>query len=646
MWFGATESGVRIPPHRPSSVSSAARITLCRGGGHGFESHTERHNPWSSNDRTGDFESQNLGLNPSRGTNEQPYEDMKINTLGELDAALKPILPREFREEELNEDERHVLRLEQQACAISFIRFLNYCKITEPPVPGKQGSGGVITLEKWPHILEMAQAFLNHRFVVNLKSRQIGASWLCAAYDLWFAKYHEAANVFLYSKGETEAWEKLDKCRRIENHLPKFLRQIIKPDNNDKMHFPGMLSTIRAFPSTQSAGISFTASILDLDEWEEHPYAESNYAMAKPVIDAGGQLIGTFTVNKMKPDTLAKTIFQEAWYHPEDSEFKALFFPYWVRPGRDEHWYQKKQDEIPDEELQGLSKQLYMEQNYPRSVEEALRPTQTTAAFDLDVIESMLQRTREPIPIKNYEIDTSVVNIYQDFDMGEYYIAGTDTGHGVGKDYSVTTVMNVRTGEVVADIIDNTISPDELARQSYKLLEHFRFPLWYIEVQDRGSVTLQVASDLGYPNLGVQDDYATGKKTQKLGFSTEGHRTATGVKGTRTDLWGALIPAMNNRRILIYSRKGLLQFRDIVRNVEKEGRIEAKSGRNDDYPMAVGTCWYKRGEVDLGVNNESQGSISALTINSGVPESMSEYLARRAEYESEQANYGEYLTAI
>ncbi len=503
------------------------------------------------------------------------------DTLEAFDLQLSLVLAKEG--ESLTADEDRILAIEYNNCASSFLRFRRYCKIVEPPVPGDPSSGGVIPAAWWPHLMELDRALLTERLIALLKSRQVGASWELSFYDTWFAKFHSGANVFLYSKGETEAWEKLDKCRRVEKYLPLFLRHTVNPDSKSEMKYVQQESVIRAFPATATAGISFTASILDMDELEEHPYAEQNYAMAKPTIDAGGQYIGVFTVNKLKPVTLAKTLFTKAWYNPKESKFKALFFPYDVRPGRDEAWYQRVLEETPEEELNGLSRELYMEQSYPRSVEEALSPTQTTAAFNLDSLKAMLENIQSPIKVEA-ELDLSVVNIYKDFNIGNYYIAGTDTSHGVGQDYHASGIMNVKTGEIIADILRNDIPPEELAWHKVKLLDRFRKPKWFIEDNDWGKVTIVKAQELGYTNFGYQD-----AKRTKIGFHTD--------PKTRIELFGQLIPAINNHQIVIYNVDGLRQFFDVIRNAQKEGRIEAKPNRHDDYPIMVGICWLKRNEV-------------------------------------------------
>ena len=517
------------------------------------------------------------------------------------------------QEADCTPEDRRYRALEWARCKQSFVQFLKYVKIVDPPTP--KNPGGIIKLktaeEGWKHVNYIVAALLTHRLIVLLKSRQIGASWICAAYDLWFAMSHLGALVILFSKGLPEAKEKLNKCKRIYDQLPDFMRLKIDPTSTEELGFPIMKSSIKAFAATENAGISFTASVIDCDEWEEHPYARENYTAAKPCIDAGGQFIGTFTVNKRKASTLAKDIFRGALgdgasedTYPEDmyyvgppgsNGFVPLFFGWRVRPDRTEDWYDKTKKSIPSDDLQGLSPELYMEQNYPASISEALRPTQTVSAFDLSVLSEMMGNVRPVVKVNRDGVDTNVVKIYKDFMIGEYYIAATDTSHGTGRDFSASGIMNVRTGEIVADILRNDMSPEELAWHTVKMLELYKSPLWFIESNDWGGTTIATAVNLNYKNLGYEDS-----TRKKIGFSTQGTRSTSGITGTRISMWGHLIPAINNRQITSYNPSGIRQFYDIIRNSEKNGRIEAMPGRNDDYPTMVAICWFKRKEVQTG----------------------------------------------
>lgn len=467
--------------------------------------------------------------------------------------------------------------LELAKCQESFVYWLiNYARIIEPPT--KESAGGVIPFARWRNVVESVKAFQDERLVVIMKSRQIGESYIVAAWCLWNALFKDGDTSLLFSRGEVEAIELLAKCRRMYDQLPPWMRLRLNPDSRTELGFPDRHSTIKAFAATEAAGVSFTASRIVCDEWEYHPFAESNYTNAKPTIDAGGQFIGIFTVDKTRPTTLAKTIFTGS----PKNDFKALFFPYDVRPGRDEEWYDKTKRSIPAEELQGLTPELYMEQNYPRSVDEALRATQTVAAVDLKVLDEMKRRCTAPVSVEG--LDPLICRVWKPYRVGNLYVASSDTSHGVGKDYNVTAVMDVKTGEIVADVFNNTMKPDEFAFYSNELLKHYRTPKWWIEDNDWGATTIDNAKKLNYPNFGYQDE-----KRTKIGWHTHAMN--------RTLLFANMITAFNTWGVTIPNFEGLSQFGYLIRNMEQNGRVEAMKGKNDDYPLAVAICVAKSASV-------------------------------------------------
>lgn len=452
----------------------------------------------------------------------------------------------------------------------------HHAKIIEPPT--RDNLGGVISFANWPNVIESVRAFETEKWIVIMKSRQIGESYIVAAWCLWNALFRDGDTSLLFSRGEVEAIELLSKCRRMYDQLPSWMRLKLNPDSRTELGFPDRHSTIKAFAATEAAGVSFTASRIVCDEWEYHPFAESNYTNAKPTIDAGGQFIGIFTVDKTHPKTLAKTIFIGA----PGNGFHALFFPYNVRPGRDEEWYNNTKRSIPAEELQGLTPELYMEQNYPRSVDEALRATQTVAAVDLKVLDEMRKRCTSPVTVEG--LDPLICKVWKPYQVGQLYAAATDTSHGVGKDYNVTGVKNIRTGEIVADIFNNTMKPDELAYYSCELLKHYRHPKWWIEDNDWGATTIDNAKRLGYPNFGYQD-----KECKKIGWHTGA--------SNRTTMFANMITAFNTWGFTINNYEGLNQFGYLIRNMDKEGRIEAMKGQCDDYPTMVAILEAKTPEM-------------------------------------------------
>ena len=153
-----------------------------------------------------------------------------------------------------------------------FLTFLDYVYLLDPPP-----AMGVIKFEKWPHIIELVESFITKRLIVVLKARQVGVSWLLAAYALWVALYHKGALDLLFSKGQLEAGALLDKVKFIHKHLPPELRQVTGTDSGQEYEFPEMLSKVLALPSTETAGMGFTATVVETDEADFHEFFELNY---------------------------------------------------------------------------------------------------------------------------------------------------------------------------------------------------------------------------------------------------------------------------------------------------------------------------------------------------------------------------------
>ena len=234
--------------------------------------------------------------------------------------------------------------------------FLKYVKLQEP------GSFSV-DFELWSHLVEFFNVLANNRLVLVLKAKQIGLSWSVAAYALWHIYTKPGANVLMLSRGQEEAKALLQKCKTIYNNLPIWMKYPTPPfpDSLEYFGFNEMKSKIRALPSTEFASIGETASLVIHDEWDFHPYAEINFGHTKPTIDAGGQLIGVSTPDKTNPDSFFKKLYKAG--REGRNNFKTLFFPYDVRPGRDENWF--KQQERENEGTPWL-----VQQNYPRSEED------------------------------------------------------------------------------------------------------------------------------------------------------------------------------------------------------------------------------------------------------------------------------------
>jgi len=447
-----------------------------------------------------------------------------------------------------------------------YAHFMPFVKIVEPGT-------GMVSLQEWPHLMETQATIAAHTRIVLAKSRQIGMTTLLSSYVLWHASFTPNALALVFSKGERDAWEFLSKSRATYEFLPPELQEPLGETNNREQMSFASGSRIITLPSTEAAGRGLNPTLVVMDEADFHEYLDAAYNAVKPGLDDNdGQLIVTSTVNPYKMASLFQTLYLSA----PNNGFKRLFYGWRARPTRDNDWYAERKSQYPDQAL--------FQKEHPETEEEAFAPTRAIAAFDLDVLTLMKQDVREPI--ERITTNNGVqANIYQPFQPGKRYCAGTDTSHGTGHDYAVTVIIDAVTGYIAADIYSQVLNPQQLSVASVELLNMYDSPIWGIEDNDWGILTITTAQELRYRKLYYRDADHPGWHT---------YDSAGMSNGSRYVLWGDLIEAIHLRAITVPNGEGLSQFFTVIRNPDKRGRIEAQSGTHDDYPMAVGIAWQLR----------------------------------------------------
>jgi hypothetical protein len=125
-------------------------------------------------------------------------------------------------------------------------------------------------------------------------------------------------------------------------------------------------------PATKSAGRTFTASLVVMDEAAFMVHANALYTALKPTIDAGGQLIILSTANGK--GNLFHTLVQRALRGA--GRFAFTFLGWNVRPERTQAWYDATEADAVDS--------AHMRQEYPATPEEAFEATEV-AAFLADM---------------------------------------------------------------------------------------------------------------------------------------------------------------------------------------------------------------------------------------------------------------------
>ena len=185
------------------------------------------------------------------------------------------------------------------------------------------------------YILEQ---MLAERLIDFLKARQLGVTWCVCGFALHQCVTVPGYPVLALSRGLFEANELI---RRIgilyHNHedrrnLPKLIT-----DNTGELEWEGG-SRILSLAATKDAGRSFTAALVILDEWAFMQWPHATLASVKPTIDAGGKLVIISSADGMG------TARHQQWNaaKAETNGYKAIFLPWYARPGRGPEWRSQK----------------------------------------------------------------------------------------------------------------------------------------------------------------------------------------------------------------------------------------------------------------------------------------------------------------
>ena len=124
-------------------------------------------------------------------------------------------------------------------------------------------TGAWIPFRLWPAQRQVLQDFVVNPYIIVLKARQLGMSWLTLSYALWLMLFYPAANIMLMSKRDDESIELLSN-RLIEMHarLPEWLqaKRVLQESAHDFVLSNG--SRAKAFPTSGGRRSSTSANCL------------------------------------------------------------------------------------------------------------------------------------------------------------------------------------------------------------------------------------------------------------------------------------------------------------------------------------------------------------------------------------------------
>ena len=329
--------------------------------------------------------------------------------------------------------------------------------------------------------LETVESWLNTRYSLILKARQIGFSTLVATFCYWQAQFYPDRPILMLSRTEREAIKLLQKAKYGRQFLPEWMQFRAGPYNatQTKMEFANG-SYIESLPSASDPARGESAYLVVVDELAFLQNSEEAWGAIEPVADVGGRVIMLSTANG------EGNLFHRLWVGATNgtNRFTPLFFP-WSANGRQPDWYEAKAADTPD---------WLMAQEYPDNAEDAfLRSGRPVFNLNrLREIETTTPKRGYLDSSLNFREDGGALRIWEQPDQHGKYVIGADPSQGMEhSDYASVHVINARNYEVVAHWHGH-IDPDLLATEVLdRLGRWYNSALIGVESNNHGLTTLK-----------------------------------------------------------------------------------------------------------------------------------------------------------
>jgi hypothetical protein len=381
----------------------------------------------------------------------------------------------------------------KRKCATNFLYFIeSWCWIE-----GKTEEGVAIPFKLWPSQQRILPDFLSSKLLIILKARQLGLTWMAAAYCLWIVLFQRMKLIVVVSAKEEWAAEFLDRVRFMRQRLPGWLMPEIEKDGSQHMRVVfsrtdngKMLdySEIKSLATTVEGAQGKTPDVLVMDETSRNRYAKEIYGASKPGIDkAGGRIIVISNSHKRGWGWgWTREIYVKSMQGK--NKFKRIFMPWWDCPERttpaEKVELRKNPQFIPVDFRQKQLESGYDEddfiENYPESEDQAISSLVGSYFGKSLARHSLWLTTNQTRGIKgNFRRDEKTGNyvfepdqrgilevwrwpyhvskVGEDVPWMNRYCIGSDVSEGLGQSYSVAYVKDRLTDEYVARMRSNRI---------------------------------------------------------------------------------------------------------------------------------------------------------------------------------------------
>jgi hypothetical protein len=254
----------------------------------------------------------------------------------------------------------------------------------------------------------------------------------------------------LFSLRDTECQKLLKRLRGMHRRLPDWMRQRVNKGCADSLHEIEFANGSTAQALT-SAGDSYTASLVVVDEADLLPDLAALLESLEPTIGDGGRMLLISKADKSQPESAFKKIYKAAKAdNSPQPHWRGLFLPWNARPDRSQAWY----DEEKRSALNATGSLDGFSGNYPATDAEAMAPRtldkRIAAKWVLDCYTELPALDLEQVPGAPAIPGLTVFRLPV---PGRQYCCGGDPAMGnPTSDDSGAEWFDVLTGEQVAEL--------------------------------------------------------------------------------------------------------------------------------------------------------------------------------------------------
>jgi len=437
---------------------------------------------------------------------------------------------------------------------------MKYCMI-QHPIRGK------IPFELYQFQQDTVREFVDNRFNVILKARQLGISTLTAGYSLWLMTFFQDKNILVIATKQDTAKNLVTKVRVMHANLPSWLKQRCVEDNKLNLRYTNG-SQIKASASGPEAARSEALSLLILDEAAFIDKIDEIWTASQQTLTTGGSCIALSTPNGVG------NWFHRTWVDAEEGRglFNDIKLHWTVHPDREQDWRDEQNTLLG---LQGAAQECDCD-----------FITSGTSVIDGVLLEKMKTDVCQD-PIEKRGMDGNLW-IWQPPNYTRDYIVCADVGRGDGKDYSAFHVIDVENVEQVAEY-KGRMSTKDFGNMLVSISTEYNDALLIIENNNIGWATIQQVIDRDYPNLfytskdlkyvdmahQMTNRYKQQDKNMVAGFST--------TMRTRPLIIAKLEEYFRNEEVVVRSNR---LVDELFTFIYHNNRAEAMTGYNDDLVMS------------------------------------------------------------